>query len=68
MVLIRVRRTNREPIACAVRTPGIFACLALSWLNLADSVLRGNALGSHVTLFGLSLNTAEVLGSYVDDI
>ena len=54
--LIRARRTNRDPIARAARPLRIFACLALSRPNLPDSVLRGTTLGSHFTLFRLSLN------------
>ena len=55
--LIRARRTNRDPItrtACPLR---MLACLALSRPNLPDSVLRGTTLGSHLTLFRLSLKT-----------
>ena len=54
--LIRARRTNRDPITRAARPLRMFACLALSRPNLPDSVLRGTTLGSHFTLFRLSLN------------
>ena len=39
--LMCARQTNRDLIALAARPLGIFACLALSWPNLADLVLRG---------------------------
>ena len=56
--LIRARRTNRDPIARAAHPLGMFACLALSRPYLTDLVLRGTTLGSHFTLFRLSLNNA----------
>ena len=64
MGLIRARRTNRDPIARAARPLGIFACLALSRPNLTDSVLRGTTLGSHFTLFRLSLNSVTIEESF----
>ena len=62
--LIHARRTNRDPIARAARPLGMFACLALSRPNLTNLVLRGTTLGSHFTLFRLSLNNVVAVLSH----